>query len=561
MRTYGDLWLSQGTWHLHCEPHVAMMAKRVFAKVPKDAHGVLTLKHTPENCRTLQWFAEMYPLTILDPHLLEAAATEHVQTVARLRDMVDSSYSPRSFPLALPPRPYQRVAADVYLTAGGLLLADDVGLGKTCSAICSFTDQRTLPALIVCPAHLTGQWQKEVRRFIPDLSTHVISKVRPYELPRIDDRGPDVLVTSYHKMHEWASTHAAYVRSVVFDEGQELRKSVSNKYAACAHVAHAAAFRIALTATPIYNYGGEIYNLIEVLRPGSLGEWDEFAREWCIGSDRDEAVLKDPAAFGSWMRERSLMLRRTREEVGRELPALSRITMPIESDVEPLEEIQDAAHELARIIMSDEGRGMEKMQAAAELDVIIRQATGIAKAPHVAAFVEMLLDNGEPVVLFGWHRAVYDLWSSRLAQHNPAFYTGHESASKKQDGVAKFVAGDTNLLIVSLRSGAGLDGLQSRCKTVVFGELDWSPGVHEQCVGRVYRDGQPQPVTAFFLLADQGADPLIAEILGLKREQIDGLRGNGDLGPLQQVAPADGIRKLAMKYLAKNKKRKRKGRA
>lgn len=551
MRTYGELWLSKGVWHLQCEPHVAVMAKRVFAKMPKDATQILTLAHSPENCRQLQWFDSMYPLQVLDRHLLDRAATDHVQTIARLRAMDAPTYVPRSFELAVAPRRYQQLAAELHLTVGGLLLADDVGLGKTCSAICSLTDQRTLPALIVCPAHLQRQWEREVKRFIPSLRTHIIRKTDPYPLPETNGRLPDVRITSYHKLNGWATTHAESVQSIILDEGQELRKTRSLKYVAAKVIAQAVPYRLALSATPIYNYGGEIYNIIDLLRPDALGTWDEFCREWCDGGGRDKASLKNPAAFGSYLREQSIMLRRTRQDVGRELPPLMRQTMPIDADASALDQIEDAAHELAKIIMADQGHGLTKMQAAAELDVMIRQATGIAKAPHVAAFVELLIENGEPVVLFGWHRAVYDIWASRLSKHNPAFYTGEESAAKKQAEVDRFVQGETPLLIVSLRSGAGLDGLQGCCRTAVFGELDWSPSVHEQCIGRVYRDGQAERVSAFFLLADEGSDPLVAEILGLKREQSDGLRGVSQSGPLQQVAPADGIRQLAERYATK----------
>lgn len=554
-RTYGELWFKDGEWHLRCEPHVIMMAKRIFQRIPVGQHGVLKISDTPETCRMLEWFVQMYPLRITNATKLFQSAYEHVQNIARLADLIDPNYKPREFALALQPRTYQRQAAEVYLAAGSLLLADDVGLGKTCSAICSLTDAGTLPALVVCPAHLTRQWQKEINRFAPKLVTHILKKAEAYELPKVRGRGPDVIIASYHKMRGWAEVLAAYVKSTVFDEGQELRRNESAKYGACRHVARAAKFRIALTATPIYNYGGEIYNLIDILRPGVLGTWDEFSREWCNSGERDKASLKDPTAFGAWMKEQSLMLRRTRRDVRRELPKLSRITMPCDTDPKALNQIEDAAHELAKIVLAEHGAGIDKMKAAAELEMLARRATGIAKAPHVADFVETLLESGEPVVLFGWHRLVYDLWQSKLSKYSPAMFTGSESPSRKQAEVARFVEGQTNLIFVSLRSGAGLDGLQHRCRTVVIGELDWSPGVHEQCIGRIFRDGQPDPVTVYFMLADDGSDPMVAEIVGLKRQQIDGLR-ESVRGDIEQVAPAEGIRKIADAYLHRKKRRK-----
>jgi hypothetical protein len=84
---------------------------------------------------------------------------------------------------------------------------------------------------------------------------------------------------------------------------------------------------------------------------------------------------------------------------------------------------------------------------------------------------------------------------------------------------------------------------------VVFGELDWSPGVHEQCVGRVHRDGQREPVLAYYLVAEHGADPTMADVLGLKKAQIDGLRDPH--GALVEALEADGrhVQHLASAYL------------
>jgi len=116
----------------------------------------------------------------------------------------------------------------------------------------------------------------------------------------------------------------------------------------------------------------------------------------------------------------------------------------------------------------------------------------------------------------------------------------------------RFIEGDLDILIISLRSGAGLDGLQGSCSVVVFGELDWSPAVHEQAIGRIHRDGQENSVVAYFLMAEDGADPVIAETLGLKREQMEGIRdpSKGDI--LEKVdTSGDRVRRLAAAYLNK----------
>lgn len=547
----------EGTrWVMDLEPHAAMWAKRMFPKVSPTA-GKLELSHSPAVCRDIEWFISRFPLECSDMRSLQDGAAAHVDRIASLNQIIDPNYQPRRFRLALPARDYQSRAAELWLRSNSLLVADDVGLGKTCTSLAGLTDPRTLPACIVCLAHLPHQWNREIDKFAPALSSHVIQRRENYELPRFSGKTPDVLLISYNKLEAWSGVLGAYCKSIIFDEVQELRHRGTDKYSAALHIAQRCDYRLGLSATPIYNYGGEIWSIMNILAPGALGSIEEFWQEWCTGYEDGEqgsrkgrkAKVTDPVALGSWLREQHLMIRRTRKEVGRELPELSRITHEIECDEGKLKEIENRAGELARLILSEVtlGRG-EKMHAHEEFNALMRQYTGIAKAPYVAEFVRLLVENGEPVVLFAWHRAVYDILLEKLKDFRPVLYTGSESASAKQEAVTKFCDGGTDLIIVSLRSGAGLDGLQHRCSTVVFGELDWSPGVHEQCIGRVFRDGQPNPVAAYFLLSDSGIDPFIAETLGLKSDQIDGLRG--DVGDeLKSVDSTESLRKLAETYL------------
>lgn len=554
MRTYGKLWLEEGRWHLECEPHVAMWAKRIFPRIKGGSQGVLKLTNTNAVCRDLEWMLTRFPLEVQGLDTLKASSAAHQEQILTLDRIVGEGYLPREFKLALPPRKYQCQAADLFLANHYLLLADDLGLGKTVSALTALSDPRTLPACVVTLAHLPGQWEKEVNRFLPDLFVHVLKKATPYELPCLDGRSPDVLISSYHKLKGWATVLGSYCNSVVYDECQELRRTESDKYTSAHHLSQSVEFRLGLSATPIYNFGGEIFNVVDCLQPGILGTYGEFVTEWCEGYANKERLTK-PHAFGSWLREQHIMLRRTRRDVGRELPPLQRIVQRVDSDPAALQAIQNAAGELARIILAQgESRRGEKMQAAEEFNNLMRQATGIAKAPYVAEFVRMLIENGEPVVLFGWHRAVYDIWQERLKEYSPAMYTGSETPAKKQAEKDRFVSGQTPLMLISLRSGAGLDGLQQRCRTVVIGELDWSPAVIEQNIGRVFRDGQPDPVTAYFLLADDGADPIMSETLGLKREQIEGLRDLGKTTLEKLDVGGANVKKLAEQYLSKHGK-------
>ena len=174
------------------------------------------------------------------------------------------------------------------------------------------------------------------------------------------------------------------------------------------------------------------------------------------------------------------------------------------------------------------------------------------RAKPAAEFVKMLCESGEKVLLFGWHREVYDIWKYHLKNFNPVLCTGSETPAQKQAAKDKFLKdGSCQVFICSLRSGAGIDGLQDVCHLAVFGELDWSPQVLDQCIGRLRPELNKEEILAYFLTIDDGADPFMIERLGDKRSQsdgiIDGKDSEGEI--LEDGPPADRIRQMAEAYL------------
>lgn len=563
-RFFGKLeLLPDGFWRLTGEPHLLLRAKRIFGRIDKREHGAVHITDIEEVRRDLDWFMMRYPIRVSrkDRKALDEGAKGHKDRLLRLEQIIGTRRKPGNYPLAIPARDYQRRAADLFLERKFLLLADDVGIGKTATAICAMVRAGSCPVVVVTlSGTMPRQWEDEIRLFAPDLTTHILKKATPYELPLIDGKAPDVLILNYHKLSGWAEVLSAYARMVVFDECQELRRSESAKYDAAIHVSRGAALRLGLSATPIYNYGGELFNVIHALDEDVLGSWDEFRREWCIAgySRPGHVTLAEPKAMGTYLREHFVMLRRTRKEVGRELPEVSRIPQHVDSDPKVLDGVEDAASELARIILEqNESYRGEKMHANQELSNMLYQATGIAKAPYVAEFIKLLVESGEKVLVYAWHREVYSILMDRLAEYAPVMFTGSESPTQKQKAKDAFMD-KSRIVFMSLRAGAGLDGLQKVCRTTVLAELDWSPGVMEQCIGRIHRDGQPDPVSAYFMVADDGSDPLMAQKLGLKRAQVEGLRDpHGDLVEELQTDPGK-VKELARMYLNKKRRRKRK---
>lgn len=551
-RLYGTVTFEKNVWMIRCEPHVKTRLKRVFPQVSQYASECIELTDNPANCHDLLWFLDRYPMHIESLEYLKSESSNYEKLKEDILDVMDYKRPIKKFELAVPPYEYQRAAADLLLSVKGLLLADDLGLGKTVSAICPMILPETLPVLFVTMTHLPKQIEREINRFAPHLKCHILKKGSPYPLHKKDEVAPDVIICSYSKLNGWAEYLTGKIKFCVFDECQEMRTGpTSQKYAGAKLISQAAELRLGLSATPIYNYGDEFFNVIEILRPGSLGSKTEFQREWCSF----EKKINDPKAFGTYLRDEGIMLRRTRADVKKELPPVQTIPQYIESDPKILDKIKGQAVELAKIILNStqEYKG-QKLKATEEFNIMMRQATGIAKAPYVAEFARMIAESGESIILYGWHRDVYNIWLERLADLKPVMYTGTESPAAKERAKEAFMNGESKVLIISLRSGAGLDGLQYHpdCSNILFGELDWSPGVHEQCVGRLNRDGQQKNIAVYYLLADSGSDPIISDVLGIKKGQLEGVNNpNGDLFEKLET-DTGGIKRLAKQLLSKH---------
>lgn len=557
MRTFGRLTFKptegavNGVFKIHAEPHVMMKVKRLLPRVLQSRDGYILVRATAEIARDIEWITGRWPLDMDDEAATELAgrSLRYVERQTNIEKIL--SQQPEDVRLdgpALPARYYQAVASDLALNTSHLLVTDELGLGKSLTGMLLYREKWALPSVVVTLTHLPPQWYNELQKFFPWLRGHIAKKGTAYDPVDRDGNRPDVLFLSYSKLAGWADWLAEQVRSVIFDEMQELRRHGTQKYEAAQVLAGQADIVMGLTATPVYNYGGEIYNIMEVLAPDALGSREEFGREWGLGSDRKEKV-KDPKALSAYLEAEGLMLGRTRKEVGRELPPAIPVPYEVDSDESVLDEQIGDAMDLARLILGKEGSPFERMQASGDFDMKMRQATGIAKAPYVADFVKVLLESEDQVVLWGWHRAVYEVWMDRLGDYEPRLYTGTESPTQKRRAFEMFMAGDCRVLVMSLRSGAGLEGLQTRTRVGVFGELDWSPGIHDQCIGRLRRDDDeeddPDPVLAYFLVSTVGADPTIAETLNIKRMQGQPFQAGAHELLQPTMGSEDRVRRLA----------------
>ncbi|WP_397570633.1 SNF2-related protein [Schlesneria sp. T3-172] len=551
MRTFGQVRLCHQShaWVIEkAEPHVSIRLKQLFPRIPKAAATAYKLPHDLITDTDLDWFMQRYPLEISRrdrEEMLKGRSGYLAQQSEIGRILMPAYVATGSANLreGQQLRPYQWQAIEVLRRRKNLLLGDEGGLGKTYTAAgFMVAEPKALPAAVVCDAHMQRQWKEKIEAFT-HLRVHLIKKGRPYKLPTAD-----VYVYRISQVAGWSEIFATrFFQSVTYDEPQSLRTGAGTaKGAACKVLSAYTTYHLGLTATPVYNYGDEMWHIMQFIDNSILGSWEDFEREWCSPLGNGKYRIKQPKALGSYLREQHVLLRRLKSDVGQQLPKVSRIVEHVDYDEKSVAAVEDLARTLA--IKATTASFIERGNAARELDIMMRQTTGVAKAKTVAAFTRIMVEAGEPVVLWGWHREVYEIWLEQLKDLNPAMYTGSESATQKEAAKARFINGETDVLIMSLRSGAGVDGLQHRCCTGVFGELDWSPGIHQQCIWRLDREGQKNPVSVFFLVTDDGSDPPIMDVLGIKSSEAQSIV-DPHIGVEVKENDVSRLQKLIQRYL------------
>jgi hypothetical protein len=547
-RTYGLLRYFESRWYLSgIPPHVAIRLKQTFAGIDKATTGVFAFPDSGAVAADLDWFLHRYPMEIAPDDRVRLTMAR--DTFTRRREEIETimlpGWKPEAAALLKPDKAlydYQAQNVEITRRLMRLLLTDDVGLGKTLSALATVNAPEYLPAAIIAQAHLPFQWRRFTKEFTY-MIPHIIEGRTPYSLPPAN-----LYIYRYSNISGWEDIfETGFFKSAIGDEIQELRNGIETaKGRAAAVLFRNAALKLGLSRTPVINYGDEVFEIIDnFLAPGELGERGDFYREWCHWNGR-HWLVNDPDALGTYLREIQLV-------VGRDGSTEPVNTLTIEVDYD--QDIEAAEEDLlkALAIKVVSGTFTERGQAARELDIQARRVTGLAKARAVALYVKVLLEAGVPVILGGWHRDVYDVWLKELAAFNPVMFTGSESPKQKEKSRHDFIDGKTDCFIMSLRSGAGLDGLQHRCTTVVIGELDWSPKILEQFIGRANRPPRKgNEITAIILFANGGSDPIVMDVCGVKATQSTGI-----VTPLQGIRTVTSdesrIRSLAQQFLASRK--------
>ncbi|RDD87670.1 DEAD/DEAH box helicase [Streptomyces parvulus] len=477
-----------------------------------------------------------------------------VGALAALRDRLTAGVRPAEPPPGLHAtlRDYQlRGLAwlDLMTSLGlGGCLADDMGLGKTVTVIALHLKRaRSEPTLVVCPASLLGNWQREITRFAPGVPVR-----RFHGADRtLDDLADGFVLTTYGTMRSAAADLAE--RSwgmVVADEAQH----VKNPYSATAKALRTipSPARVALTGTPVENNLSELWALLDWTTPGLLGPLKSFrarhARAVENGED-DEAVARLARLI------RPFLLRRKKSDPGivPELPPKTETDHPV-----PLTREQAALYEA---VVRESMLAIEEAEGIGRRGLVLKLLTSLKQiCDHPALFLKeerppggsggggadrmtarsgklalldelldtVLAEDGSALVFTQYVGMARLITAHLAARAVPVdLLHGGTPVPERERMVDRFQSGATPVLVLSLKAaGTGLN--LTRAGHVVHFDRWWNPAVEEQATDRAYRIGQTQPVQVHRLITEGTVEDRIAEMLQSKRALADAILGSGE---------------------------------
>ncbi|MFJ3100880.1 DEAD/DEAH box helicase [Streptomyces sp. NPDC086835] len=447
----------------------------------------------------------------------------------------------------------------------GGCLADDMGLGKTVTVIALHLRRaRTAPTLVVCPASLLGNWQREIARFAPDVPVRRFHGAgRTLDMP---DGG--FVLTTYGTMRSSAEQLASHSWGmVVADEAQHVKNPFSATAKALRTIPTSA--RVALTGTPVENNLSELWALLDWTTPGLLGPLKAFrsrhARLVENGED-DEAVERLARLV------RPFLLRRKKSDPGivPELPPKTESDHPVPLTREQASLYEAVVRETMAAIEAAEGiarrglvmklltalkqicnhpaqflkeSGVDRGTGAGSLSgggprggarsgsggVFVRLAGRSGKLALLDELLETILSEDGSVLVFTQYVSMARLLSAHLTSRAipSQLLHGGTPVAERERMVDRFQSGEVPVFILSLKAaGTGLN--LTRAGHVIHYDRWWNPAVEEQATDRAYRIGQTQPVQVHRLVTEGTVEDRIAEMLASKRALADAVLGSGE---------------------------------
>ena len=525
--------LAEGATHLILPSGMYFSLERdelkELATLIEEARG---LHETPDHRVRLSRFQASLWEDFLRLGILSTQASEWDATVRQLAQASDRTEYEVPVGLLATLRPYQLNGFNwlVFLYEHGLggILADDMGLGKTIQALALMSHVREHalsddPFLVVAPTSVVGNWAAECQRFAPELGVVTITSTERRRGVALEDftRGAHVVITSYSLFRLEYDQYAEIGWAGLFlDEAQFAKNRRSQTYQRVK--ALPVSFKVAMSGTPLENNLMELWSLLSITAPGLFASPDRFTEYYQVPIER----RGDAQRLAQLRRRvRPLLLRRTKEQVARDLPDKQEQVLELKLNTRHHKVYQTyLQRERQKVLGLLDNMTKNRFEIFRSL-TLLRQASldvSLVDEKHVGVsstkldvLMEMLDDivaDGHRVLVFSQFTRFLTLARTRIRTAGIAHCYLDGRTRNRPAVIAEFREGVAPVFLISLKAGGfGLN--LTEADYCILLDPWWNPATEAQAVDRVHRIGQTRKVMVYRLVAK---DTLEEKVMALK---------------------------------------------
>lgn len=425
-----------------------------------------------------------------------------------------------------PPLEHQKIAIEKLAGSKRFILADDMGLGKTTATIIAALETGAKKILVVCPASLKINWQREIENYTD--RPVFISEGKKFST---DD---DFVIVNYDILKNFHDTKTkgetlleqSKFDLVILDEAH----MISNVQAQRTKIINSFAKKInrvwLLTGTPMTSRPMNYYNLLNLIESPVAQNWKAYAIRYCQGYQFSAGKRKVWNVSGASnleeLRDRTSkqILRRLKEEV---LDLPDKIITPVYLRLKS----KDYEELMGEYFDWYDKNPNESSSLTVQFSKLMKVRKVIAneKTKQTIEFVENILEQGKKVIIF----TNFTDTLQTIYQHfgkQAVYLDGSCSNSLRQQAVDSFQNDDKIRVFVGNLKAAGVGLTLTSAEAVIMNDLSFVPAEHSQAEDRAYRYGQKSNVLVYYPIYDNTIEGAIYDILNKKKQIIRTVMGD-----------------------------------
>ena len=445
--------------------------------------------------------------------------------------------------LLLEPYEYQKEGIAYALQHKRCIFGDQPGLGKTLQAIGTVTIAKAYPCLVICPAALKINWQREFKKFAGKNAMILDDRNKASWHRFFETKCCNIFITNYESLKKFFvlkvkedarftmksiefDPRISLFKSVVIDESHKCKSTKTQQSKFVEGICKGKEYILELTGTPVVNNNTDLIQQLKIMgRLEDFGGYKCFVERFCDGP-KQSSNMKEL----NWRLSSTCFFRREKAKVLTQLPDKSR--QYIEVDISNRKEYDKAEADLIQYLRTYKNADDEKVAKALRGEVMVKM--GILKAISArgkikifSEFIHDVIDGGEKLIVFAYLKEVVQELKKIFPE--AVTVTGEDNATQKQTAVDRFQnAPSCKLIILNYKSG-GTGLTLTASSRVAFIEFPWTFSDCEQAEDRAHRNGQKNNVNCYYYLGKDTIDKYMYDVIQTKKGIANGVTGTDDV--------------------------------